>query len=70
MIPLVRLNGCDVVLNAELIVTVESTPDTLLTLTTGHQILVRESVEEVVARVMAYRQRIHIGPTVVEGEKE
>jgi flagellar protein FlbD len=64
MIPLVRLDGSDVVVNAELIVTVESTPDTMLTLTTGHHLLVKDSVDDVVTRVIEYRRKILAGPTV------
>lgn len=67
MIPLLRLDGSEVVVNAELIVTVEKTPDTLLTLTTGHRILVKESVETVVDRVVEYRRRLYEKPTQVEG---
>ena len=43
------------VLNCDLICTVEATPDTMLWLTTGKQIMVSESVEEVVAAVRAWR---------------
>ena len=41
-------------MNAELIKTVEKTPDTLITLTTGDKILVKESMEEVVERAIEY----------------
>jgi flagellar protein FlbD len=68
MIPLTRLDGSDVVINADLIVTVEKTPDTMLTLTTGHHILVKETVERVIERVVEYRHTILTGPTVHEGE--
>jgi flagellar protein FlbD len=64
MIPLVRLDGSEVVVNAELIATVEKTPDTMLTLTTGHHIIVKQTVEEVVERVVQYRHRIQSGPIV------
>jgi flagellar protein FlbD len=64
MIPLVRLDGSEVIVNSDLIATVEKTPDTMLTLTTGHHILVKENVEEVVARIVEYRRRILAGPTV------
>lgn len=64
MIPLVRLDGSEVVVNAELIATVEKTPDTMLTLTTGHHLLVKESVDDVVARVIEYRRKIAAGPIV------
>jgi len=54
MIELTRLNGKDLVVNAELIELIESTPDTILTLTTGRKIMVKESVEEVVKKVKEY----------------
>ena len=59
MIPVTRLNGDQITLNAELIETVETRPDTLLTLTTGNRIMVRESVEDIIERVVDYRQRIN-----------
>jgi len=68
MIPLVRLDGSEVVVNAELIATVEKTPDTMLTLTTGHHILVKQTVEEVVAQVIQYRRQLYGGPTVPEAK--
>ena len=43
------------VLNCDLIYSVEATPDTTLWLTTGKQIMVSESVEEVVAAIRAWR---------------
>jgi flagellar protein FlbD len=67
MIPLIRLDGSEVVVNAELIATVEKTPDTMLTLTTGHHILVKQSVDDVVAHVVEYRRRILAGPSFHPG---
>jgi len=69
MIPLTRLDGSEVVVNADLIATVERTPDTMLTLTTGHHLLVKDSVEDVVARVIEYRRKILAGPTVPTREE-
>ena len=54
MIGLTRLNGQRFVLNADLIRTVESTPDTVITLTSGEHIVVRDGLDEVVARVIEY----------------
>jgi flagellar protein FlbD len=54
MIGLTKLNNQSFVVNADLIKFVESTPDTLLTLTTGERILVKESTDEVVRRVVQY----------------
>lgn len=54
MIVLTRLNGAGFVLNAELIRTVESNPDTTIKLTTGESLLVLETPEEVVRRSIEY----------------
>ncbi len=54
MIGLTKLNNQMFVVNADLIKFVESTPDTLVTLTTGERILVKESTEEVIRRVVQY----------------
>jgi flagellar protein FlbD len=58
MIALTRLNRRDVVVNASHIVTVEATPDTLVTLQNGEKLMVRESPEEVVDRVLAFLRRV------------
>jgi len=58
MISLKRLNGTGFILNAELIEQIESTPDTVITLTTGNNIVVLERVEEVIEKVLEYRKKI------------
>jgi flagellar protein FlbD len=60
-IPLIfitRLNGRLFVVNADLIETVEATPDTVVTLTSGSKYIVRETVDEIIRRVVAFRRRI------------
>lgn len=64
MIFLTRFDGTEVVVNTDLVVTVEKTPDTVITLTTGDRIMVKEPIEEVVARAAAYRHRVLQGPGV------
>jgi flagellar protein FlbD len=54
MIHVTRLNGIKFLVNANLIEQVESTPDTVITLTTGNNIIVRESVEDVRERIIQY----------------
>lgn len=56
MIALTKLRGEPFVLNAELIKTVERTPDTTIRLTTGETLMVLEPVEEVVERAVEYGQ--------------
>lgn len=58
MISLRRLNGTEFLLNAELIEQIDRTPDTVITLVTGNNIVVKESVEEVLEKVVVYRGRI------------
>ncbi|HBK85180.1 MAG TPA: hypothetical protein DDZ53_04010, partial [Firmicutes bacterium] len=54
---LTRFNGTQFWLNAELIETVEATPDVIITLTNGRKYDVREKAEQVVAAVLEYRNR-------------
>ena len=61
MIHLTRINRTSLVLNAELIESIEVTPDTLISLTTGQKLVVLESAEEVVRRVVEYRRTIYSG---------
>ncbi|QGG48177.1 flagellar FlbD family protein [Heliorestis convoluta] len=61
MIKVTRLNQREMVVNADLIEFIESTPDTLLTLTTGKKVLITESVDEVIARVIFYKKAYHRG---------
>ena len=58
MIKVHRLNGDEVVVNAHLIETIESRPDTVLTLTTGRQFVILDSVDDIILRAQEYRARI------------
>ncbi len=58
MIMLSRLNGLPFALNPDLLERAEATPDTVLTLCDGTKLVISESVEELVARVRAYRASI------------
>jgi len=69
MIYLTRLDGQELVVNAEHILTVEATPDTVLHLTTGLRLMVREPVAAVVERVAAWRRRLVDGPEIVHASE-
>jgi len=58
MITLTRLNNKAFVLNAELIKMIEETPDTLITLTGGDRVMVRESRQDVVDKAIDYARQI------------
>lgn len=57
MIKVTTLDRRELVLNAELIERVESVPETVITLTNGKKVLVTQTVDEIIDRVVAYRQR-------------
>lgn len=61
MIRVTRLNSSPLILNSDLIEHIESTPDTVITLTTGQSVRVRESADEVVARIVEFRRGIYAG---------
>jgi len=62
MIRVTRLNRSEVVLNAELIRYVERCPDTLITLINGDTLMVRETLDDVVRRAVAYHQAKNLIP--------
>jgi flagellar protein FlbD len=57
MVQLTRLHGEPIVISADLIEFIESTPDTMISTTTGKKILVKETVDEVVDKIVEYRRR-------------
>jgi len=59
VIKLHRLNGSEIIVNAELIETIEVIPDTRIVLITGNQLIVKEKVEEVIEKIIKYRQQIN-----------
>lgn len=63
MIRLERLNGDEFVLNAELIQYIEETPDTVITLTNGDKVIVKEPVDEVVQKAIQFGRSIRNFPT-------
>jgi len=68
MIRLTQINGEEIVVNADLIETIEKAHDTIITLTTARRIRIQEGVEEIIEKVIAYRKRI-IGPNI-KGEPD
>jgi flagellar protein FlbD len=64
MIQLTRLNNQPLVVNSDLIKFLERAPDTVLTLVTGEKIVVRENPDEVLKKIIAFRQAILSGVVV------
>ena len=65
MIRLTRLDGMEFLLSAHQIETVETTPDTILTLVSGRKFIVRESAAEIAERAVDYYRKIGL-PALTE----
>lgn len=57
MINLTRLDNTMLVINSDLIESIEAIPDTIVCLTTGKKIMVKESIHEIIERVAAFKRR-------------
>ena len=58
MIDITKIDGRAVTINAELIELIEEIPETVITLTTGRKLIVRESRQKVKNLVKSYKQDI------------
>jgi len=68
MIQLTRLNNQPLMVNSDLIKFVEKAPDTVLTLINGEKVIVLESAEVVLQKIVAFRQSIISGPRLANSE--
>lgn len=60
MIRLTDLNGKEYILNSDLILKIDSVPETRITLTTGEKYLVKESNNEIVKKIIEFRRKIYL----------
>jgi flagellar protein FlbD len=58
MIKLTRLSHVPIIVNSDLIEHIDTTPDTVITLTSGQKFIVRETAEEVVEKVVDFRKSL------------
>ena len=58
MIFITGINGTVAAINSDLIEHADANPDTVITLTTGNKFVVRETLNELVAKVLAYRRSV------------
>jgi flagellar protein FlbD len=63
VIPLRRLNNQPIIVNCDLIESIESTPDSVVTLVSGNKLIVRDSLEEIRKKVVDFKREIY-GPGV------
>lgn len=59
MITITKLNDKEIIINCELIEMIESNPDTTITMTTGRKIIAKESVDDIVAKTIEFKTKIH-----------
>lgn len=70
MITVNRINGKDIIVNAELIEFIETTPDTIITTTTGKKLFVKDTPQEVIEKVIEYRRKIFPYKEMLMGKDE
>lgn len=58
MIKVKRLNGKEFVVNSDLIMYIEKTPDTVITLTTGQKIVVTDDIDDIINSIIEYKAKI------------
>ncbi|HSO73011.1 MAG TPA: flagellar FlbD family protein [Thermodesulfobacteriota bacterium] len=58
MIQVTRLDHSALIVNPDLIIFMEETPDTIITLSNGDKIMVQERVSEIIRRVIQFRRSI------------
>jgi len=57
MIKMTRLNGQEVYVNADLILFLEKSPDTVVTLQNGKKLMAKEEIPELVDRIVEFKSR-------------
>jgi flagellar protein FlbD len=58
MIRVTRLNSAPMILNSDLIEHIDQSPDTVIALTTGQSVRVRETADEILSRIVDFRRTI------------
>lgn len=59
MVKITRLNDAELIINSDLIESIESTPDTTITMTTGKRIIAKESIDDIINKIISYRQKVN-----------
>ena len=69
MIQVTRLDGSGVIINAQMIESIEEKPDTIITMYTERKYIVKERAAEVVSRVIAYNRKIFAEKTRINSDE-
>jgi len=68
MIQVTRLDNSKLVLNIEMIQSLQSAPDTVITFTNKVRMVVKESVEELSQKIIEYQKSVHHNPQLETGK--
>lgn len=66
MITVNRQDGSTLVINADLVEFVEAIPETIVSLTTGRKIMVRQTTDDIIDRVTQFKRLVRIKPLVTD----
>lgn len=69
MINVRRINSKEFVINCDLIEFVEATPDTIITLSTGKKVVVKESVDEIIEKVIEFKRQTFVNDLIAQGRE-
>ena len=58
MVTITRINGTKLTLNCDLIESMEAMPDTTITMTTGKRIIARESIDDIIKKIIAFKGEV------------
>ncbi|MBK8397842.1 MAG: flagellar FlbD family protein [Leptospiraceae bacterium] len=70
MIILHRLNNSEIVINSNLIETIEATPDSVITLQNDKKIIVKEKVDEIINSIIEYQRKVFKNAIRISGNEE
>lgn len=59
MIYITKMSNQEILLNSDLIETIEETPNTVITMTNGKKLIVMETIDEVYQRILDFRMKIN-----------
>ena len=70
MITLHRLNNSELVINCNLIESIEATPDTVITLQNDKKIIVKEKVDEIIKSIIEYQRKVFMNAIHISANEE
>ena len=58
MITLRKMDNSNITINCDFIITIEANPDTVITLSTGKKLIVKDTIEEITDLIIDYKRQI------------